>query len=83
MVGLLFAFMPVLSHPPGQDVDPAQLLRLLIKCARTLSPMPNPRNEHQALILSECRLNPVLSHPPGQEVDPAQLLRLLIECARP
>lgn len=33
MVGLLFAFMPVLSHPPGQDVDPSQLLRLLIKCA--------------------------------------------------
>ena len=38
MVGLLFAFMPVLSHAPGQDVDPSQLLRLLIKCA--LSPRP-------------------------------------------
>lgn len=33
MVGLLFAFMPVLSHQPGQELDRADVFRLLIKCA--------------------------------------------------
>ena len=35
MVGLLFAFMPVLSHQPGQELDRADVFRLLIKCAAT------------------------------------------------
>ena len=32
VVGLLFAFMPVLKHAPGQDLDQAAVLRLLVKC---------------------------------------------------
>ncbi len=32
VVGLLFAFMPVLKHAPGQDLDQAAVFRLLVKC---------------------------------------------------
>jgi hypothetical protein len=40
VVGLLFAFMPVLKHAPGQDLDRAAVLRLLVKCVHP--PVENP-----------------------------------------